>query len=361
MVNSKTIRGRNLRLCLFGDEYSIHARRWVTSLRDIGHHVDFITLRKGLKNDIGGISLDATGKLSYLFRIGRLRALVRDLDPDIFHTHMASSYGFVASFVRHPRKILSVWGDDVVVFPHKNLAFKMMSRRSLTHAGWITCTSGFLKDTVSKLGHAQKPLYIIPFGIDLDSFPISRRDQGGPVRIGMAKGFIDKYGVDILIKAVHCLVANGHNIRLALAGRGYQLPEYVDLAKSLGIEDKVEFLGFLKHEQIPDFLGAIDIFAMPSITDGESFGVAALEASATGLPVVATRVGGVPEVVIDGVTGILVARRNAQQLADALKTLIENPELRRQMGMAGREHVEKHYRWESNVKAMNSLYAEVMG
>jgi glycosyltransferase involved in cell wall biosynthesis len=99
---------------------------------------------------------------------------------------------------------------------------------------------------------------------------------------------------------------------------------------------------------------------MPSISDGESFGVAALEAAATGLPVVATRVGGVPEVVIDGITGILVERKDAEKLADALKRLIDNSDLRRKMGLAGRKYVEEHYRWESNVKAMNDLYMEMM-
>jgi glycosyltransferase involved in cell wall biosynthesis len=88
--------------------------------------------------------------------------------------------------------------------------------------------------------------------------------------------------------------------------------------------------------------------------------VAALEASATGLPVVATRVGGVPEVVIDGQTGILVERKNVKQLSSALLELIRRPELRIQMGIAGRKLVEDHYRWENNLNALSELYFSMM-
>jgi glycosyltransferase involved in cell wall biosynthesis len=157
---------------------------------------------------------------------------------------------------------------------------------------------------------------------------------------------------------VSALLLKDHDIELIIAGRGEYEDYFKSLVTDMGLEQRVTFTGFIDHELMPAFLSGIDIFAMPSFT--ESFGVAALEASATGIPVVATKVGGVPEVVVHGTTGLLVERGDISQLADALEKLILDPGLREKMGRAGRAFVEDNYRWESNLKAMSDLYAEVI-
>lgn len=350
-----------LHICMFADERSIHTRRWVRGLREMRHRVDLITLIKDKDNDVGGMSLNATGKWSYLTKIGMLRSLVRGLNPDILHTHYASSFGFLASFIKHPRKILSVWGNDVIVFPYSNMLFKMMVRRSLKKSHYITATSNFLKRSVKKLDSNIERTRVIPFGIDTAQFDYCRRSSRSKMRIGIAKSLWPKYGVDVLIRAFYILSKSHDNIELLIAGKGEFESKYKQLVKDLQLGDRVRFLGFINHDELPEFLYEIDIFAMPSVSDGESFGVAALEASSTGLPVVATRVGGVPEVVMDNKTGLLVERRDIEGLAGAIEKLILNPDLREKMGRAGRAFVESDYRWESNLKAMSDLYMEVTG
>ena len=172
-------KAKPLHICLFSDERSIHTRRWVGALREAGHRVDLITLNKDPENDIGGITLEGTSnynriikfkpvksilgkiapqiyhshqigyqegsKLDYFAKIGPLKKLVKKLNPDIFHSHQASSYGFLASFVEHPRKVLSVWGDDVIEFPKRNFLYKAFIKRSVSSAYHITATSCFLK------------------------------------------------------------------------------------------------------------------------------------------------------------------------------------------------------------------------
>jgi glycosyltransferase involved in cell wall biosynthesis len=304
---------RALHIVILGEERSIHARRWTLSLRDRGHRVDLVTLRKDPLNDIGGISLDAGRKLFYVNKIWRLRKIIGELRPDILHAHYATSYGFLASLTNHPRIALSVWGDDIVVFPTKNILFEMIIRHSLNKAAQITCTSRFLKNRVIGYGYEPERIVVIPFGIDLNKFTVPQRSVNRPVRVGIAKAFMAKYGIDFLLNAFQKVVNSGRAAELILAGRGDQEEEYKKLAISLGLKERAKFLGLLRHDDIPGFLAGIDIFVMPSISDGESFGVAALEASASGLPVVGTRVGGVPEVVIDNKTGILVDRCNSDQ------------------------------------------------
>lgn len=350
----------NPHICLFSDERSIHTRRWVLGLRDLGLKVDLITLIKDDEYDIGGISLGARGKLSYLTKISKLRKLVGNLNPDIFHAHHASSFGFLASFVNHPRKVLSVWGNDVIVFPYENFLFKLIVLRALRKADRITATSHFLNKAVKKLNSDISDIRVIAFGIDLDKFYYSDRPARDIVEIGIAKSLRPKYGIDILLKAFKELSGLHKNIRLSIAGKGKYEDEYVKMAEELQISDLVKFEGFIDHDKLPEFFSRIDIFTMPSISDGESFGVAAIEASSTGLPVVVSEVGGVPEVVRGGETGFLIERKNVSKLVEALDKLITNPGLRKRMGIAGRKFVENNYRWEDNLNTMRNLYLEMM-
>ena len=349
-----------LHICFFADERSIHTKRWVRGLRELGHRVDLVTLIKDNTDDIGGISLNARSKLSYLTKIFKLRKIVNKLTPDIFHAHHASSFGFLGSFVNHPRKVLSVWGNDVIVFPYENIIFKSIVKRAIRGAHFITATSFFLEKAVKLLTPKIKDIRVIAFGIDINQFKFSERPDRKIVTIGIAKSLTPKYGIDILIKAFKGLSDKYENIRLSIAGKGEYADQYKDMVLKLGLSKIVEFKGFLNHGELPGYFSTLDIFAMPSISDGESFGVAALEASASGLPLVVSNVGGVPEVIESEVTGFLVERKNAAQLAAALEKLILNRELRLKMGRAGREFVENNYRWEDNLKSMNDLYLEIM-
>ncbi len=154
---------RKYHICLFSDERSIHTRRWVRGLRGLGHNVDLVTLIKEDRDDIGGISLNAGGKISYMTKIFKLRRIVSELKPDILHAHYASSFGFLASFVDHPRKALSVWGNDVIVFPGENIVFKAIVKRALRRAHFLTATSEFLKKAVRSLTPEREDIMLIAF------------------------------------------------------------------------------------------------------------------------------------------------------------------------------------------------------
>jgi glycosyltransferase involved in cell wall biosynthesis len=117
-------------------------------------------------------------------------------------------------------------------------------------------------------------------------------------------------------------------------------------------------VGGVPHDQVIHYLHKMDIFVVPSFQ--ESFGVAAVEAAAAGLPVVASDVGGLPEVVIDGETGYLVPPADAHTLSQRLAQLIADPSLRRRMGKAGRVLVETHYNWKDNAAQMERLYRSLV-
>ena len=131
-----------------------------------------------------------------------------------------------------------------------------------------------------------------------------------------------------------------------------------DQAERLGIADRVQFLGRRPHDSLPTLFSTLDIFAMPS--RWEEFGVSAVEASACGVPVVASRVGGVPEVVLDGVTGVLVPPEDPGALGAALLELADDVDRRRRLGTAGRRYVVERFEWGRCVEAMERVYRDVL-
>ena len=146
--------------------------------------------------------------------------------------------------------------------------------------------------------------------------------------------------------------------RLVMAGRGPLAERLRQLADELGIAANVEFPGFVPHDQVPALMCGLDVLVNCSVMPSESFGVVIIEASACGLPVVATRVGGVHETCLDGETGFLVPPGDRQALADAIVRLARDPALRARFGRAGRRYVLDNYVWSDNVDAMLAALAD---
>ncbi len=169
----------------------------------------------------------------------------------------------------------------------------------------------------------------------------------------MKWGLGAKYGPDLLVEALGLLPA-GADYAVTIVGDGGLRPTLQARVGELGLTDKVRFAGRLPNAEVASLLSDLDVFAMPSRR--EEWGVAAAEASASGLPVVATDVGGIPEIVVDGETGLLVPPEDPASLAKALERLIGDPGLRSRLGAAGRLRIEELYRWDRCVDRMEQVY-----
>ncbi|GAH31889.1 unnamed protein product, partial [marine sediment metagenome] len=156
------------------------------------------------------------------------------------------------------------------------------------------------------------------------------------------------------------LLNSFQKIRLTIVGDGIIRQKLESLVDRLGIKNNVAFAGFVPNEKVVEYLNKFDIFVMPSVGEGETFGVAAVEAMATGLPVVASNVGGLPEVVDDGKTGLLVKPGDVEDLKRALEFYILSKDARIEHGKRGREKVKKLYNWKDNAEQMNNLYKEIL-
>jgi len=167
----------------------------------------------------------------------------------------------------------------------------------------------------------------------------------------------ERKGVDILLDALEILKNRGISFDARLGGHG-EIDRFASIAAAKQLNDKVRFLGWMNESDVSRILTEADIFVLPSRAENQP--VAILEAMAHGLPVVATRIGAIPEQVADGTSGIIVPPEKADALADALERLCQDPRLRVAMGEAGRNRWQAHYSIEATTAQLADLYRKLM-
>lgn len=348
-----------MRLCLLAPATSTHTQRWIGHFKEKGYEIHLFSFQF---TEIEGVHIHyfaAPLKTFYFLHIPKIKLLVEKIKPDLLHAHYASSYGFVGAASGFHPFVISVWGSDIVGFPERSLFHRKIIKYSLGQADIITVTSKMLEKLTGEFASPKKRLIRIPFGVDLNKFrPESRENKKTGITLGVIKRLDRKYGIEYLIKAFALVEKRYSDTRLLIVGDGSLRSKLKKLAFQLGCDKKIKFLGNVPHFQIPKILNEMDIFVMPSLQ--ESFGVAALEASACQLPVIASNVGGVPEVILDKKTGLLIPPQDPSAIAEAVIYLIENPDLRQKLGEFGRNFVMKNYDWHENAKRMENLYQKVL-
>jgi glycosyltransferase involved in cell wall biosynthesis len=205
----------------------------------------------------------------------------------------------------------------------------------------------------------ERPITVTPFGVDCHLF--RRLDENTNASnefvVGIVKALEEEYCPDILLRSF-ALVSQKYRerkkLRLMFAGEGPLRKKLVRLAEDLGVREITDFLGFVPHSRVPEVLNSLSVFVV--VSQRESFGVTVLEASACSIPVIVSSVGGLPEVVQDGVTGIIVPPRDVEATAAAISRLIDDDRARHAMGVAGREFVLQNYEWSENAGRMERLY-----
>ncbi|MDA8087543.1 MAG: glycosyltransferase, partial [Nitrospiraceae bacterium] len=243
-----------------------------------------------------------------------------------------------------------------------------LTRKVIIESDRLVSVSAALKDTAGSIARPKKSIRVIYNGCDPDTFAgrpenraYARRKLGIPettsVLIFVGKISRDK-GICELMESFRSVNRGNCGAHLLMVGSGPDVPVLQSMAASYGLLSNIHRTGDIPHGDIPDALNAADIFVLPSYHEGLPNAV--LEAMACGLPVVATRAGGIPEAVEDGKSGILVPVGDHRQLANAIEYLLMNDSAAKRMGSRGRQIVETRFTWQVNSEKMSKLYREVM-
>ena len=309
--------------------------------------------------------LDDVCALFYLVR------LIRERRPDIVHTH-TSKAGILgrlaARIVGHRAVVHSPHGHIFYGYfgPRTTQVFIDMERLAARWARRITTlTERGKRDHVRTRIAPSKKFVTIHCGIPVKEFAAAgaaraaaRRDLGyssHDLVVGWVGRLVDIKGCGDFIRASALVGREVPSARFLVAGEGPESGALRTLAAQLGVADRVRFLG--QRTDVPRIMAALDAFVLSSINEG--LGRVLVEAMAAGVPVVATSVGGVPEVVIDGQTGRLVSPRNPRAIANAVTQLLRNKSERKRLARNGRQHAER-FDLDIMVERFAALYAEVL-
>jgi glycosyltransferase involved in cell wall biosynthesis len=327
----------------------------------------------------------AQSRVSWLGRFARVavmahyleaqhRAIIaeaRENGVDVIHAHWAIPTGPAAVMAARKLEVPSVitmHGGDVYVNPEQGYDFptrwyvRPALRWTLRHAGALTAITEDCRQHALRAGAPAEHIRLVFNGTDLRRFSPSengtRANQAyGDHMIFACRQLFPRKGIRFLLEAAAQLKPQFPDLKVVLAGDGFERPELVRLADQLGIGPDVTFLGWVPNTDLPPYYRAAAVSVIPSLEEG--FGIPAAEAMGCEIPVVASDAGGLPEVVENGVTGLVVPRGDAGALAQAIRSLLTNPQRRREMGEAGRARALRLFDWDRSAEQFEQIYREV--
>lgn len=305
------------------------------------------------------------------FAIVSLAEVIRERRPSLVHAH-GSKAGLIARMA-----VLLAGRVPTVVTVHNQVLYggisplmrwvyiAMERRLARRTARIITVSEALRREMLDVFTLDPKMVTTVYNGLDLKPFlsgsdRTRARDRHGipptALAIGLAARFAPQKALDALVEAAVPVLGRHPDAWLVLAGSGPLLEFVQTRARASSVRDRILFPGL--ETDMPGFLSALDIYASAAIAEG--LGLGTIEAMAAGLPVVSTTAGGTPEVVDDGVTGLLVEPGKADRLTEALLRLAKDPALRRRMGEAGRARALERFTEERMLEGTAEVYREVL-
>ncbi len=292
---------------------------------------------------------------------------------DLVHAH---GHVYMSSYLAG--KIAKKYKKPFIVTQHNTFIDYKSLLNTLEHLNDLTIGKSVLKHadrilTVSKetmkyvlrLGADKAKTLVMYNGVDTNCFHSvkkgeSRKKLGLPKKrkiIFSVRRLVYKNGIDTLIESAHLVARDNPDILFVVAGKGPSRKLIEDRIKELRIEDNIKLTGFVPDELLPVYYDAADYFVLPSAS-GEGLPLVLFEAMACGLPVIATTVGGTPEIINHMKNGVLVPPRNPEAIAEALSKLLAEEKLGQTIGEEAKKNVEDRFTWEENLRQLKEVYNE---
>jgi glycosyltransferase involved in cell wall biosynthesis len=309
------------------------------------------------------LSRDARGLFYRFFYAAKLAQDLVDNDIQHLHVHFAHVPTDIAMYA----SMLS--GIPFSVTAHANDIFErgLLLDKKVERSGFFATISDFNRHYIQQTYQVDPgKLEIIRCGVDSRVF--TRKSSialSGPVRIGVVGRLVEKKGIDTLISALAILHTQFSDFKVEIAGSGPLEEELKQQVTQLALTDKVVFLGPLPHDQVVKFVTGLDLFVLPCKKDkqGDMDGipVVLMEAMMVGTAVISSKISGIPELVINGQTGMLIEPDNSEQLAAAMLELIKDEALRTTLIRNAEKKVQQEFAQDINARRLQTLFTETIG
>ena len=289
----------------------------------------------------------------------RLRTILRKVKPAILHIHSAKA-GLVGRLAvmskRRPKVVVTMHSyvfDERMGPGQRNLYAKIERYFSKFTDRYIAVSQALKDEMVTEMGLDADMISVIYNGVEFQNV---KKTPHPDIRIGIVSRLAPQKGIEYLIRAAALVLSSRQDVVFQIVGDGPERPTLGSLRDSLGIREAVYFLGARKD--VPELLSTFDLYVQTSTS--EAFGFSILEALSQEIPVVATRVGGVPEIIDDERTGLLAETRNPRDIADKILLMLSDLSRATEMAQAGSADVRERFTFARMVQATQELYADLL-
>lgn len=298
-----------------------------------------------------------------------IHSLIKEFKPNILHAHTATADGYVGLILKRKYDlplICSLRGSDINLYPYRDKLTMLLTKKVISEADQIVSVSHAIKTAAEVIAKPKRSIKVVYNGCDFKLFSYSEekrtliRNKLGISRNAKIIIFVGKItknkGIFDLITAFKKLSSKYTRLHLIIVGYG---PEYDALEKLLSFNNfnkKVHLVGRQPQRIIHNYLSAADVFVLPSYDEG--LPNALLEAMSCGLPVIATKVGGIPEAIEDRKSGILINSKDVESISKAIENILKDEESTKRMGINGKQIVEQKFSWVQNTEKMINIYEE---
>lgn len=377
---------KKIKLLYIAHMDSIHSRRWIKYFADGNYTVDVLYFDNTEETELANIMANVKfhrikikqynnmpNILKYVFfrinmitKVNKIKAIIRDINPDIIHVHFIDFWAYLASNLNFPL-VMTAWGSDILVFPKQFFLYRYILQKSLDRATIITCDAEHMKGAIQKYGVTADKIKVIYFGTDLNQFNPSKKDSNIRKELGFeddAKLIISLrslkpvYDIPTFIRAVPLVLEKIKEARFVVVGDGPEKDNLIRLSQDLGISDKVRFAGRLSDDDLQRYTASADIYVSTSLSDG-GLAASTAEAMACEIPVVITDFGNNSEWVENNKSGLLFKLQDFKGLADGIIYLLNNPEKAAEMARNGRGIIDERNNWHKEMEKVEQMYQEL--
>lgn len=306
--------------------------------------------------------LKVAGYTFAMLTVGLITSLKQKIS--VLNPHWLIPQGFIAVIIKYltrKKVVVTVHGGDV--FSLNGRILRAIKRWVLKKADEVVVNSSATLEAVQSL-YSGREYRVIPMGIDTELFSASKtnKTQDDKLDILFVGRLSEEKGVVYLCQAIKQLITEGNNdVELTIAGSGPEEDKIKAFISENKLEDYIKMVGWVDPVELPDYYREADIFVGPSIVSDtgwqEAFGLVFAESLATGTPVIATKTGGIKDIVIDGENGFLVPDKNPTAITDKLGDVLNDKTLLTMMQIKAREHIINNFAWEAVIDKYDEVFS----
>lgn len=360
-----------MRICYFADARAIHIKRWAKYFAGRGNDVHLITFNPDILDGYEPVKVHLVKKripkqtltfriLNVLPMIFDLKTVIKNIEPDIIHSHSIGGYGYLPMLLGFHPFIITPWGNDIFIDIENSKIERFLTKLTLKKADLITCDGENTKEAMINLGISSQKIKFITFGVDIQKFKPDLKSKNFKEKVVISTRFLtDIHDVETFIKAIPLVLEKTLNVKFVIIGSGPQKEYLMDLSKTLNIFNTVEFVGEVSENEMIRYLQSADVYVSTSLSES-GLAASTAEAMACELPVINTNTGDIGLWIKDGEGGFIVPVKNPAILAEKIIYLLKNDEERIKFGKNNRKVIEERNNYYIEMEKMENIYQDLI-